>query len=86
MSDTNKQTVAVRIAPETKKQIEDNLEYGDSMSAWFRDAAAKKLLIDEKESEHADELPEGWLDDALDAFFSDQEAGDEGNFKAAALN
>lgn len=85
MSDTNKQTVAVRIAPETKDQIEDNLEYGDSMSAWFRDAAAKKLLIDEKESEHADELPEDWLGDALDAFFS-EEASDEGNFKAAAVN
>lgn len=42
-----KEMIGVRITEETKERIEDQLEYGDSVSGWVRDAIELKFETQE---------------------------------------
>lgn len=79
---SEKELIGVRVSPETKEKIENQLEYGDSLSAWLREAANMRLSI-ESQIDNQDELPDRWWEDTLQEF-EDNESGDgEGNPPAA---
>ncbi|WP_323192437.1 hypothetical protein [Halostella sp. PRR32] len=42
-----KEYIGVRVDEEKKKRIEDQLEYGDSLSEWVREAIDQRLERDE---------------------------------------
>ena len=42
-----KDLIGVRVDPEIKQRIEDQLEYGDSISGWVRQAIEERLEREE---------------------------------------
>jgi len=44
---TEKDLIGVRVDPETKDRIEAQLEYGDSLSGWVRQAIEERLEREE---------------------------------------
>lgn len=46
-----KEMIGVRVTQETKERIEEQLEYGDSMSEWVREAILLRLESEGEGSE-----------------------------------
>lgn len=80
---TDKEMIGVRVEPEKREEIEERLEWGDTLTEWCLGAFEMKLYIDHAADDHP-ELPDGWWKDAINDYLREEEDGvEEGNTTAA---
>lgn len=75
---TDMEMIGVRVTQEKRDEIEGQLDYGDTITEWCRDAFEMKLFIDQLADAHPGELPDQWWEDAIEMYLNDSGA-DEGN-------